>query len=53
MPTCWIFCHCQTRLPDKKLLASKLHEFYVLNDRDPELPVPIQKPRKMTGQTKP
>jgi predicted nuclease of restriction endonuclease-like (RecB) superfamily len=43
----------QTRLPDKKLLAAKLHEFYVLNDAEAARPATTRKPSKRTGKKKP
>ena len=36
----------QTQLPDKKLLAAKLHEFYLLNAPDADVGVPVA--RKMS-----
>jgi predicted nuclease of restriction endonuclease-like (RecB) superfamily len=38
----------QTQLPDKKLLAAKLHEFYALNEPElsPPAPTLAQKPKK-------
>lgn len=38
----------QTKLPDKKLLAAKLHEFYLLDDSKPELPSPARRSSKKT-----
>jgi hypothetical protein len=43
----------QTQLPDKKLLAAKLHEFYNLNAPQAELHQPLTKPRaKKFGKTR-
>jgi hypothetical protein len=43
----------QTQLPDKKLLAAKLHEFYNLNAPQTELHQPLTKPRaKKFGKTR-
>jgi RecB family endonuclease NucS len=38
----------QTQLPDKKLLAAKLHEFYVLNAPEPAKAKRASKPAKRT-----
>lgn len=38
----------QTQLPDKKLLAAKLHEFYAINAPEPARARPASKPAKRT-----
>lgn len=43
----------QTRLPDKKLLAAKLHEFYVLNDTRMPEPVERRESRKTKDRKNP
>lgn len=42
----------QTQLPDKRLLAAKLHEFYALNALDAEAPEPARAPRAEKGGKK-
>ena len=42
----------QTQLPDKRLLAAKLHEFYALGALDAEAPEPEPAPRTKTGGKK-
>lgn len=42
----------QTRLPDKKLLAAKLHEFYQLNERRLDLPARTKSPGPMRRKHK-
>jgi hypothetical protein len=42
----------QTQLPDKRLLAAKLHEFYSLNALDAEAPEPEPAPRAKKGGKK-
>ena len=39
----------QTQLPDKKLLATKLHEFYALTAPDPAPLAPLRKRKAKTG----
>ena len=39
----------QTQLPDKKLLAAKLHEFYALTAPDPAPLAPLRKRKAKTG----
>jgi hypothetical protein len=41
----------QTQLPDKKLLAAKLHEFYALNAPEDAVDKPAKR-RKMGNQTR-
>lgn len=44
----------QTRLPDKKLLAAKLREFYVLNaSKEPDASRPPARPRRRRKGTRP
>jgi hypothetical protein len=42
---------CQTQLPDKQMLAAKLHEFYALNAPEPPRPRkhPARGPRTQVG----
>ena len=42
----------QTQLPDKRLLAAKLHEFYALGALDAEVPEPEPAPRTKKGGKK-
>ncbi len=43
----------QTQLPDKKLLAAKLHEFYVLNAPEQARAKPASKPLKRSKKRAP
>ncbi|MEI6633590.1 MAG: PDDEXK nuclease domain-containing protein [Chlamydiota bacterium] len=44
----------QTQLPDRKLLAAKLHEFYALNaSKEPDAAMPRARPQRKRKGTKP